>query len=119
MMHFGGGGRYITKSGAGFGAEIGLAGPKADFGNSFAGVFSPNGYYVFKTGSAKVQPFVTGGYTRTFGHGWSHNWGNFGGGVTYWATARAGLLIEFRDHLMRDEGTTWQVYGIRFGVAFK
>jgi hypothetical protein len=119
MMHFGGGGRYITKSGVGFGAELGIAGPKDHFSDAYGGAFSPNGYYVFKMSNAKVQPFVTGGYTRTFGHNSGHNWGNFGGGVTYWAASRVGLLIEFRDHITREQGTTFQMYGIRLGVAFK
>ena len=118
-MQFGGGGRYIAKSGVGFGAEFSAAGPKEHFGDAVIGVFSPNGYYVFKTGNAKLQPFVTGGYTRTFGHNSGHNWGNFGVGVTYWASAKAGLLIEFRDHITREQGTTFQMYGIRLGVAFK
>jgi hypothetical protein len=62
---------------------------------------------------------VTGGYTRTFGHHSGHNWGNFGAGVTYWAGSRVGLLIEFRDHITREQSTTFQMYGIRLGVAFK
>jgi len=118
-MHYGGGVRYIAKNGVGLGAEIGMAGPKDNFADTFIGVFSPNGYYVFKTSNEKVQPFVTGGYTRTFGHGSGHNWGNFGAGVTYWAAAKTGMLIEFRDHIMRDHGTTAQVWGIRLGLAFK
>jgi hypothetical protein len=118
-IHFGGGGRYISKSGAGFGAELGLGGPKDHFADTYAGTFSTNGYYVFKTSNEKVQPFVTGGYTRTFGHGSGHNWGNFGGGVTYWAGSRVGLLVEFRDHITREQGITGQMYGIRLGVAFK
>jgi hypothetical protein len=119
VTHFGGGGRWTAKSGVGFGAELGIGGPKGDFGEACAGVFSPNGYYVFKTGNEKVQPFVTGGYTRTFGHRFGLNWGNFGAGVTYWAAPRVGLLIEFRDHVARERGQTVQLYGIRLGVAFK
>jgi hypothetical protein len=118
-MHFGGGGRYIAKNGLGFGVDIGAAGPKDHFGDAVIGVFSPNAYYVFKTSNAKLQPFVTGGYTRTFGHHSGQNWGNFGGGVTYWAASRVGLLVEFRDHVTREQGITGQMYGIRLGVAFK
>ena len=119
-LHFGGGAKYITGSGFGFGAELGIAGPSDGFGESYAGIFSPNAYYVFNSDrDAKVQPFLTGGYTRTFGRGARDNMGNFGAGLTYWATERAGILVEYRHHIGRTEGVTVQLWTVRFGVAFR
>jgi hypothetical protein len=119
VFHFGGGGRYISSSGLGLGAELGVAGLKQDFGDNDWGMFSANGYYQFNTSSEKVKPFVTGGYTRSFGHFMNLNWGNFGGGLTYWVAARAGLLVEFRDHIRRENGITGQLWTVRLGLAFK
>jgi hypothetical protein len=82
-------------------------------------VFSANGYYVFKTGT-KLEPFVTGGYSRSFGlDGFGYNWGNFGGGINYWAAKHVGFLLEFRDHLTRQEGYTGQLWNFRIGIAFR
>lgn len=119
-IHFGGGGKYIARSGIGVGAEIGIAGPKDNFGEGYSGLFSPNGYYVFNSvKDGKAQPFITGGYTRVFGHGARDNLGNFGGGVTYWTGERIGVLAEYRHHVGRDEGTTLHFWAVRIGLAFR
>jgi hypothetical protein len=96
-----------------------MAGPKKEFKDNSIGVFSPNGYYVFNTKDEKVKPFITGGYTRSFGHESGFNWGNFGGGVTYWAAPKIGVLLEFRDHITSVESTRVQFWQVRFGLAFK
>jgi hypothetical protein len=119
-LHFGGGAKYISSSGAGFGAEIGIAGPKDGFGEAYSWLFSPNGYFVFNPDrEAKAQPFVTGGYTRSFGRDTGMNFGNFGGGVTYWAAERAGILAEYRHHITRDQGVTLHFWTVRLGMAFR
>ncbi len=123
-VHFGGGGRYITSSGLGFGAELGIAGATQAFAQSDFGLLSANGYYQFNTSSEKAKPFVTGGYSRSFGHDLNMNWGNFGGGLTYWVTERIGLLAEYRHHISRvskDPGRSdlFQAWGVRMGFAFK
>ncbi len=118
-LQAGGGAKYIMKNGLGFGAETGIAGPKEGWSNYNFGFFSANGYYVFNKGN-KLEPFVTGGYTRTYG--WdavNRNGFNFGGGATYWLAKRAGLLFEFRDQMVRPQGTTVQLLSARFGVAFR
>jgi hypothetical protein len=117
-IHFGGGGRYISKSGAGLGVEVGMAGQKENFSDNYVGVFSPNGYYVFNS-NEKVKPFITGGYTRIFGNNSGFNAGNFGGGVTYWAKPKIGALFEFRDHVFSVDNTRVQFWEVRFGLAFK
>ena len=119
FLHFGGGGRYISSSGLGLGAELGVAGATEDFGSSNFGIVSANGYYQFNTSYEKAKPFVTGGYTRSFRHGFDMNWGNIGGGLTCWFAERAGLLVEFRDHIRRENAITGQLWTIRFGLAFK
>jgi hypothetical protein len=123
-LHFGGGGRYITSSGVGLGAELGVVGPTEDFSGLDWGMFSANGYYQFNTSSEKAKPFVTGGYTRSFGHFMNLNWGNFGGGLTYWFAARVGFLAEYRHHITSitkslSGAATLQLWEIRFGLAFK
>ena len=118
-LHFGGGGKYISSSGAGFGAEMGIGGPKTDFGSNDVGIFSLNGYFQKKVGDSKAEPFVTAGYSAFFGHDAPHNWFNFGGGVDYWAKEKLGLMLEFRDHIHHESAGTFQVWEVRFGLAFR
>ncbi len=117
-MHFGGGGKYIARNGAGFGGELGIVGPKDGFSEVYAGLASANAYYVFRRG-AKAEPYLTGGYSRTFGHHSGMNWGNFGVGLTYWAGKHAGLMLEFRDHLTRQQGVNFQFWAARLGLAIR
>ena len=119
-FHFGGGLKLISRSGLGAGLEMGTAGSSQSFRDTNFGVFSGNGYYVFKTGS-KLEPFVTGGYTRTFGRdGLEYNWGNFGGGVNYWTGKHTGFLLEFRDHVTSPAGlSTGQLWNLRIGMTFR
>jgi hypothetical protein len=124
MLGFGGGGKYISESGAGLGAELGIVGPKGNFKDDYAGIFSLNGYYVFKTKDKKAEPFVTGGYTRAWRQDVPGNWFNFGGGLDYWFHPKAGLMLEFRDHINRSEfdgseRSTIQLWAIRIGVTFR
>ena len=119
-LHTGGGFKYISSSGLGLGAEVGIAGPSEGFGASYVGLFSPNAYFVFSPDrDARVQPFFTGGYTRTFSRQARDNMGNFGRGLTYWASERAGILVEYRHHVGRSDGSTLQLWTIRLGIAFR
>ncbi len=119
-FQFGGGPKYITSTGLGVGAEIALSAPKEKFSSFQAGTGSFNGYYVFKLPAEKVEPFVTGGYTRTFLNRMGGDWGNFGGGVTVWSTQSIGILTEFRGHLRKfqanQEGAD-KMWVIRIGVV--
>ena len=118
-LHFGGGGKYITKSGLGFGAELGLIGFTQAYSETDMGLFSLNGYYFFPVGSEKFKPFATGGYSRSFGHSSGANIGNFGVGFDYWFKPRMGFMTEFRDHIHRTSGITFQILEFRFGLTFK
>jgi hypothetical protein len=123
-----GGLRYITKSGAGVGAELGVATPQDNWRqptqNAF-GLFSPNGYFVFPVkNNDKIKPFVTGGYTRFFGNDAGMNAGNFGGGVNYWGQEKRAVLFEFRHYIgSQDIGSAQSqrvnFWTLRLGVSFK
>ena len=116
-LHFGLGGEVAVGKGVGVGAELGALGPRQHFGSDVVGLFSPNGYYHFVHGKgAKVDPFVTGGYSLMFRSGHA-NLGNFGAGVNYWFHSRVGARFEFRDHIY-SSGSTAHYWGFRFGVAF-
>lgn len=117
-MDFGGGGKFVSRSGLGGGAELGIVGPKEHFADSVFGLFSLNGYYDVKP-SGKVVPFFTGGYSRSFGHGSGGNWGNFGLGMNYWFGNKTGLLFEFRDHIHRARSVTLHLWTARMGFAFR
>ena len=105
-MHFGGGGEYLIYKGLGAGAEIGALLPVGSSGCSCStgngiGLFSSNASYHFLNASQnrKLVPFVTAGYTGAFQSEWGESWFNFGGGADYWFRERAGLRVEFRDHV--------------------
>lgn len=113
------GGEAVLAKGIGIGAELGAVGTRRYFANSVMGVFSPNGYYHFVHGKeAKVDPFVTAGYTLLFRSGHVNEF-NFGGGANYWFADRLGLRLEFRDQVYRASGfATLHYWGVRFGLVF-
>jgi hypothetical protein len=119
FLHFGGGAKYISKSRVGVGAELGIAGPKEDFSNEDVGLFSANAYYTFKDRDPKVEPFLTGGYSRAFGHDSGVNFANFGAGFNYWLKERMGILVEYRHHIGSAEDERVQLWEVRLGVSFK
>jgi hypothetical protein len=117
-LQFGVGGEAVLWKGVGLGAEISALGTRQYFGDTVMGAFSPNGYYHFKHDEdAKIDPFVTGGYTLLFRSGHA-NLANFGGGLTYWFARRLGTRLEVRDQLTTI-GTTEHFWGVRFGLAFR
>src|SRR6185436_17543803 len=99
-LHYGGGGERLIYRGVGLGAELGNVSPATNFGNGLS-IFSANLFYSFRgrDGSRKTIPFVTGGYSVKFRDDDDSGGGlNLGAGVQYWASNRAGLRVEFRDH---------------------
>lgn len=119
IWHLGGGGEAIFADAIGLGAEIGyLNSFEAD--SEGLGIFSVNGAYHFGGGSrsARVRPFVTGGYTLAFRDGHA-NLFNVGGGVDVWLKPKVGLRVEFRDHIWTEENDTLQFLGVRVGVTFR
>jgi hypothetical protein len=99
------------------GVEIGYLTPMKHMGNGI-GVFSTNGLYSFSTDlNSKTVPFVTGGYSMFFRSGVGHAI-NFGGGMHYWFSDRAGLRVEFRDHIPTEDSGTHFIQG-RIGISFR
>lgn len=117
-MHVGGGGEAVFKNGAGIGAELAYLAPFKYPGDGL-GTFSVNGSYHFlkTSGSEKVVPFLTGGYTGFFRDGYA-NGVNFGAGVNYWFKPRVGLRVEFRDHIWVENEST-HFLNVRVGLNFR
>lgn len=84
-------------------------------------MLSINGTYRCGGGnaSAKVRPFLTGGYTLGWSGGDSESLFNVGGGVDDWLKPKVGLRVEFRAHVWTSEGDTTQFWGVTFGVTFR
>ena len=105
---------FEVRERVGVGAELGVVGSWSNYG-----MFSVNGYYHFADRSARVDPFVTGGYSLGFRSG-TLNFGNFGGGVNLWLRESLGMRIEFRDHVhISSRVSDFHYWGIRLGVVFR
>jgi hypothetical protein len=118
-FHFGGGAEFLHK-GAGLNAELGMLSFYAKT-SAYVGVLSLNGVYhvLDGSGTGRLSPFVTGGYTLYFRSGHA-NLLNIGGGVDYWARRRVGLRVEFRDHLhFHDVFGTQHSWGLRGGIVLR
>jgi hypothetical protein len=117
-LQIGAGGEAVFGKGIGLGAEIGYVAPAgAGFSNGL-GAGSVNGYYHFRHGRSRLDPFVTGGYTVLFRSG-SENLFNVGGGVNWWFLSHLGLKLEFRDQIYARSGESLHFWGIRFGLNFR
>lgn len=120
-VQLGGGGEYVLGKGVGAGAELSALDVRQSLfalgGNTWMGVFSPNGYYHFvHDRSGRLDPFVTAGYTLLFRSG-TANLFNFGGGAMFWFGDHLGVRLEFRDHL--GGNPTVNYWGFRFGIALR
>ena len=114
-LHVGGGGEAVFWDSLGVGAEIGFLGPVESIGDG-VGVFSVNGSYHFLPNKGRtLRPFATGGYTLGFRDG-TESLFNFGGGFHYWLTPKFGLRVEFRDHVLPEEGV--HLWGGRVGIVW-
>jgi hypothetical protein len=119
LVHFGGGGEGKLAKGVWFGGELGYLSPPSHWSEGI-GAGSVNGAYHFirQRRNVKLDPFVTAGYTLLF-RGGVANFGNFGGGLNYWISRRAGLRLEFRDQLGSPCGCTQHLVGFRVGLALR
>jgi hypothetical protein len=125
--HVGGGGEVLLFRGIGLGGELGAMGRPAEG----EGVFSvgPSYHFLHASHKSKIDPFVQGGYTRTFAgdtpiSGGSGILFNFGGGMNYWFLKRVGLRLEFRDYIHHRSffpagGETEQYWGVRIGLTVR
>lgn len=111
-----GGGEGLLYKGFGMGAEVGYLAPFQGAGDGF-GILSVNPSYHFRgSGSGRLVPFVTGGFSLGFRNG-AAGGGNFGGGVQYWMKDHVGLRLEFRDHIFSSD--TPHFYQFRVGLSFR
>jgi hypothetical protein len=112
------GGEFVFWRGLGIGAEFGAVGASRDFAYSAMGVISPDlSYHFVHKDGARVDPFVTAGYTLMFRSGVANLY-NAGGGANYWFHKRLGARLEFRDQVYTSGGTL-HYWGFRFGLAFR
>jgi len=121
IAHVGAGGEGFFTKNLGLGADVGYLTPMRSWSDGI-GTFSPNFVARFraKSDENKVEPFVTGGYTRFFGDG-SANGVNFGGGTNYWFKDHVGLRFEVRDNVMIPPSMDLTVHhvGFRIGLTFR
>ena len=116
-LQFGGGGEARIYKGLGAGADVGYLFHPSSLKEGF-GLFSANGSYHFETigSQQKVVPFVTSGYSLAFRSG-TANLYNFGGGIDYWFSNKAGLRLEARDHVWPGNGDpTGHFVSFRIGL---
>lgn len=101
--------------GVGFLGDIGwfFPGDRPDIG---VGLGSLNASYHFVS-SARVEPFVTGGYGFMF-RSRVNNMANFGGGAIWWFGRRTGLRVELRHHTDRESRGD-NVTSFRIGLGFR
>ena len=116
LIDMGGGGELALGKGIAAGVELGAIGPKHSYTSNVMGQGSLNGYYHFRhSKDARLDPFVTGGYSLFFRRG-TANLGNFGGGLNAWFTNTLAFRFEFRDHVL--PGVPTHYWGIRMGMSF-
>ncbi|MGE5644332.1 MAG: hypothetical protein ACM336_00935 [Acidobacteriota bacterium] len=115
-LHLGGGGEFAIGKGISGGIEGGAIGLVHHYKDTVQGTASANAYYhFFHSSDARLDPFVTGGYSIFFRRG-TQSLGNFGGGLNYWIWKTVAVRVEVRDHVM---GTPRAHYwGIRLGMSF-
>jgi len=115
---FGGGGEVRLSRVLAIGADaVGFSNPGP--GKSSV-LLSPNAYahLLSSTNRLQLDPFLTGGYSVLFRPGSKSGW-NFGGGVNYWFSRRAGVRLEVRDSLFSDPGRTRRLWTGRFGIVIR
>jgi hypothetical protein len=116
-IQFGGGGEFNLYKGLGIGLDLGYMNP-IEAMSSGVGVFSANGLYSFsRNGGTKLVPFITGGYSLLF-RGDVLNAVNFGGGLNYWFSDKAGLRFEFRDYVQPQHWDAHFIQG-RIGINIR
>ncbi|MDX2149696.1 MAG: hypothetical protein SFV54_03105 [Bryobacteraceae bacterium] len=115
-LHLGGGGEWVSRIGLGAGAELGYLAGTNSLGNGFGTASLTGSYHFLRRG--KWDPFAAAGYTLGFRSG-TLNMFHFGGGTNYWFSRRAGLKLEFRDHVFSPGPANVHFWGFRFGATFR
>lgn len=115
----GAGGEVMLYKGLAAGVDVGWQGPTQSF-RSGVGLASFNGAYHFVSSDRerKFVPFITAGYTRSFGNNASANLANYGAGFQYWFKPRWAFRVEGRDHI-NTSGPAAHAWQVRFAVVFR
>ncbi len=115
----GAGGEAMLYKGLAAGADVGWQGPTQSFRNGF-GLASFNGAYHFVSSQheRRLVPFVTAGYTRSFGNQSGANLANYGAGVQYWFKENWAFRVEGRDHI-NTTGPVAHAWQIRLAIVFR
>lgn len=115
-LHAAGGGEVLAANRVGVGGELGVLGTTSIL---LTGSLNGVAHLVPNRREHRVSPFVTAGWTRMgSGEGSFDAW-NAGGGVDLWTTERAGIRLEFRDHVRPDSRGTVHYWTVRGGIAFR
>jgi len=115
VLQIGGGGDGFVYKGLAAGGELGYT--YLPEGIAYGvGVLSLNGsYYLNRRTTARLSPFVSGGYSLAFRSG-HENLYNFGGGATWWMARHVGIRLEFRDYVWPGPEHSPQ---FRVGISFR
>ncbi len=115
----GAGAEAMLYKGLAVGADVGWQGPRRDFRNC-VGLASFNGAYHFVSSQQerKFVPFVTAGYTRSFGNQSGANLVNYGAGFQYWFKEKWAFRVEGRDHI-NTSGPVGHIWEARIGIVFR
>jgi hypothetical protein len=126
IFQAGGGAEAGLVKGLAAGGEIGYMEYNRSNSPGKWGVFSldPSYHFLPTSGKSSVVPFLECGYTRMFSNYFifpsAANLFNVGAGIHFWASKRAGIRLEFRDHYLPGAlGHTQHFYGLRIGLAFR
>lgn len=110
------GGEVVIAQTVGLGGEVGIVN-----GHSFFGFVSLDASFhlLRHAATGKVDPFITGGYTKTYDLFSSGNGANFGVGLNYWLRRHFGVRAEFRDMVFTAGVPTTNFWAIRGGLVFR
>jgi hypothetical protein len=112
-LHAAGGGEALL------GGVFGVAGEAGLLANSSNVLWVASANGVLHVTSARLSPFLTGGYTRMgSGEGGFDAW-NLGAGVDVWSKERLGFRLDFRDHIRDDFRGTVHYWTVRGGLVFR
>jgi hypothetical protein len=110
------GGEVVIAQTLGLGGELGIVQRNSSFG--FVSL-DASFHLLRHRATGKVDPFITGGYTRTYDLFSSGNGANFGVGLNYWLRRHFGVRAEFRDMVFTTGVPTTNFWAIRGGIVFR
>jgi hypothetical protein len=112
----GAGGEVVIAETVGLGGEVGIIKRHSSFG--FVSL-DASFHLLRHRATGKVDPFFTGGYTKTYNGFSGANGVNFAFGLNYWLRRRFGVRAEFRDMVFTVGVPTTNFWAIRGGIVFR